>query len=245
MRFLRVIRRFRNWHLHYLNQYGLLKSPHVELETRDGLRLKVRTGTSDFRTSRSVLVDRSYFFGGGGLPRDAVVIDAGAHMGCFTLLAASMAPDGRVFSFEPEPANFELLSENVRLNGFGHVKIFSRAVGGSAGPRALHYSRNPDTTGGHSLLGNGEPSITVDCTTLDRIVADHALERIDFLKLDCEGAELELLRAASPGSLAKLRRGALEVHSEENRVGVSKILTAAGLEIFAGPKPNYLYFRRS
>ena len=174
----------------------LVRGEFVELRTRDGLRLRVRTGTSDFRTSRSVLVDRSYFYGAGPLPANAVVIDAGAHMGSFSMLAASMAPQGRVLSYEPEPSNFDLLNQNVALNGFTHVTTFNRAVAGTEGERTLSLSLKPSTTGGHSLHRDGDRSITVTCTTLDAIVRDNALDRIDFLKLDCEGAEVEFIRDA-------------------------------------------------
>ena len=245
MRFLRVIGAFRNWPLHYLNRLGLLSGSRAELVTRDGVRLRVRTYTSDFRTSRSVMADRSYFFGGVELPPDATVIDAGAHIGSFAVLAASRAPQGRVLAFEPEAANFEMLQQNIALNGFSRVSAFNVAVAGAEGERTLHYSVKPTTTGGHSLIRTGERSTTVRCITLDRIVADNALTRIDFLKLDCEGAELEFLAAASPASLALLRRGAVEIHSDENRTGVARILEAAGCRLFSGPKSNYLYFIRS
>lgn len=244
MRFLRVIRRFENWPLHYLNRWGLLREPTVELRTRDGVRLKVRTGTSDFRTSRSVLVDQKYFHGAPPLGPESVVVDAGAHIGSFAVLAGALAPRGRVLAFEPEPANFAMLQQNIALNGMSHVTAFNRAVGGTAGPRELHLSLKATTTGGHSLVRGGERSVTVECTTLDRIVEGQRLDRIDFLKLDCEGAELEFLQAASPASLALLKGGSMEIHSAEAGAGAAAILEKAGLRVTPGPASNYLAFRR-
>jgi FkbM family methyltransferase len=241
-RFARVVRVFANWPLHYLNGWGLLKGPDAELRTRDGLRLRVRTGTSDWRTSRSVLADRSYLADGGELPRDAIVVDVGAHIGSFTLLAAWMAPEGRVLAYEPEPSNFEMLERNVGLNGLTHVRAAACAVGGVAGERELFFSAKPSSTGGHSLVRPGGRSIRVRCTTLDRIVADEALDRIDFLKLDCEGAERELLEGASAETLARVRRGAMEVHG--GRDAIEQVLREAGFSFSGGAKPNYLYFRR-
>ena len=243
MRFLRVIRAFENWPAHYLNAYGLIGRPRVELRTRGGVKLRVRSYTSDFRTSRSVVADESYFYGGPPLSRGAVVVDIGAHMGTFSCLAASMARDGRVLSYEPEPSNFALLEENLALNGFAHARAFNRAVAGEAGARALHLSLKPTTTGGHSLHRNGERSISVECTTLDAIVEENGLDRIDFLKLDCEGAELEILQAASPATRAKLRRGAIELHHADHREPLMEIVRGAGLIPYDAPKPNYLFFR--
>jgi hypothetical protein len=139
-RFPRVIKTFQNWHLIYLNRRGLLRTPHVELKTRSGLRITVRSGTSDFRTACSLLVDRSYLHGCPGLPEDAVVVDVGAHIGCFTLLSSQLAPKGKTFSFEPEPANFELLEGNVRSNGLEQVRLFQMAMAESEEERELHYS---------------------------------------------------------------------------------------------------------
>lgn len=238
-----MIRAFENWPVHYLNAYGLIGRPRVELRTRAGVRLRVRSYTSDFRTSRSVLADESYFYGGPPLARDAVVVDIGAHIGTFSCLAASLAREGRVLAYEPEPSNFALLSENLALNGFARARAFERAVAGAAGPRTLHLSLKPTTTGGHSLHRNGERSIEVECTTLDAIVEENGLDRIDFLKLDCEGAEVEILEAASPATREKLRRGAIELHHADNRLKLMELIRGAGLIPYDAPKPNYLFFR--
>jgi hypothetical protein len=83
----------------------------------------------------------------------------------------------------------------------------------------------------------------VKVTTLERVVRDQRIDRIDFLKLDCEGAEWDLLRVAPRDVLDRIRRGAGEVHGK-NRLTLEPFLKEVGFRTYRGPKPNYLYFTR-
>jgi FkbM family methyltransferase len=130
------------------------------------------------------------------------------YVGCFTLLASELAPKGEAFSFEPEPANFEMLEGNVRRNGLDGIRLFQMAMAGCEGEREPHRSLKKSTTGGHSLYVEGRGSVTVETITLDRVARDHWIDRIDFLKRDCEGAEWDLLRFAPRDVLDRTRGGA-------------------------------------
>jgi FkbM family methyltransferase len=124
--------------------------------------------------------------------------DVGANIGVFTLLAArQVGPQGRVFSFEPGPENFAVLTRNVEANLYANVVCVQKAVAQYNGTSRLFLSR---FCGSHSLVG--EPaehtgqSLDVETVRLDSVPG---LERIDVLKVDVEGAELEVLE--SLGSL--------------------------------------------
>ena len=144
------------------------------------------------------------------------VVDVGAHIGRYTLVAAQRG--ATVVSIEPDSANFDILEANVRLNGFSSVFLKPMAVSDSNGPRAFYPSR--DANRGTSSLVRRRPrgraesaeGEVVDCKRLDDILEIQGLQRIDWLKVDVEGHELEVLRGARE-SLSMTRHLALEVTS--------------------------------
>ena len=123
-----------------------------------------------------------------------VAIDLGAHIGYYTLLFASLVGErGKVFAFEPEPSNFELLTRNIRLNGYGNITAERLAVSGLDGKIRLYLM---DRTGlGHSVHTHGpkKPFIEVRSARLDNYLGA-AGKRIDFIKMDIEGGEYAALR---------------------------------------------------
>lgn len=128
-----------------------------------------------------------------------VAIDIGANIGWYSMLLDRLSPDGvDIFSFEPDPLNFELLTENIRLNDARRVVATQKALASAEGVMQL-YRHDSSNLGRHSLLqmqdGTG---IDVQTTTLDRFWAERELgERVPrFIKIDIEGYELHALRGA-------------------------------------------------
>jgi FkbM family methyltransferase len=122
----------------------------------------------------------------------------------------------RVYSFEPVASNFAWLRKNVEESGLKNVQIFQQAVAGSAGQKPLFIE--PTSGMFHSLFNDvaidkskRHPEM-VECTTLDDIFKLHQIERCDLLKLDCEGAEYEILTNSSPETLNRVRKIAGEWH---------------------------------
>ena len=138
-------------------------------------------------------------------PGDAA-LDVGANLGHFTAtMARAVEPGGQVHAFEPLAANRERLARTLELNGLANVRVEAAAAGATAGEVELtDYGqgygswattrpREIDPRG-----GAGEPAVTraVPQVTLDAYAAAHGLERIAALKVDVEGAELEVLSGA-------------------------------------------------
>lgn len=119
-----------------------------------------------------------------------VVLDIGANIGYFTLLAArQVGPQGHVFAFEPDEANFALLQQNLQLNGYTNVTTIRKAVSDSTGT-ATFYVQNQNRLGQSLLdLGEGRLPITVETVRLDDYLAAHHPGPIHFIKMDIEGAE--------------------------------------------------------
>ena len=121
------------------------------------------------------------------------VVDAGANMGGFSVLAAHrVGTSGRVFAFEPEPRNFASLSRRMRR--FPMVTPVQRAVSDTVGEAVLHLD---SFHAGHSLVGViAGPAVsetTVPVTSLDAFVREQGLAGLDVVKLDVEGAELQAI----------------------------------------------------
>lgn len=127
----------------------------------------------------------------------STVVDVGAGIGWFTLLAARrVGPSGRVVALEPEPASRDLLRRSVELNGFGNVHALGCAAWSDLGRAELHLNDGPNR-GAHSMKRQfGGPTIVVPTARLDDVLDAAGIGGVDLLKVDTEGAEPEVLEGA-------------------------------------------------
>lgn len=129
------------------------------------------------------------------------VLDIGANFGYFTLLAAkAVGSTGRVLSFEPEPANFALLTRNIALNGYAHARGFQLALSDHAG--SLRLFTDAANLGNPSLSAKNVPAsgafVDVATITLDAFLAGERdlPARFHLLKMDVQGAEALVMAGA-------------------------------------------------
>jgi FkbM family methyltransferase len=131
-----------------------------------------------------------------------VAIDVGAHIGYYTLLAARrVGENGRVFAFEPDPNNYSLLVENIKLNNYENVVPVKKAVSNKTGSTELFLASSSST---HSLFlapaSQAAKSIVVDSLSLDDFFSKYPSSltaRIRLIKIDTEGAEMVVLLGMS------------------------------------------------
>jgi len=127
------------------------------------------------------------------------VFDVGAHGGVYTMSAARLVgPGGRVVSFEPSPRERARLLGHLRLNGIANATVVPSAVGSEDGEVELLVVEGLET-GCNSLRkppGQRVRGTRVPITRLDTYVERHAIGRVDFIKMDIEGAERDALRGA-------------------------------------------------
>ncbi|TMI06134.1 FkbM family methyltransferase [Candidatus Bathyarchaeota archaeon] len=166
-----------------------------------------------------------------------VVVDVGAHIGRYTLIAAKQAL--KVVSIEPDPSNFAMLESNIKLNEFCNVIPLQLAASSSHGKRRFYLANGGDT-GTSSLerswfwtldAGVKRKEIEVECETLDSVVDSLGLEQIDWLKIDVEGHETAVLEGAG-ALLARTRKLILEV-AEGNETCCRELVRRAGFELVA------------
>lgn len=143
-------------------------------------------------------------------------IDVGAHIGYYTILFAKcVGPTGQVISLEPFPANFALLQKNIELNDMSQVRAFHEAVFSCAGELTISAPDDLLNSGDASVVHkHGTKQFRVPAVTLDSLCS-----RPDFLKVDVEGAEYDVLLGAKE-TIAKSRpKMLIELHHFDGNLG--------------------------
>lgn len=195
--------RLKNYFLHWLHRMGLRR--YVE-EVRDlpgGLRMVLRKGTHDEVIVCEVWGEEIYPLSAADLSSGDRVVDIGAQIGSFSLLAASRG--ARVLSFEPSAMNRELLIRNIAMNSLeDKVEVKHHAIYRPGVQRRTLYHTYTNT-GGHSLLGWVGPAHQVECLSLDEVFDCFGIDSCQVLKLDVEGAECPILYSASHETLSKIQ----------------------------------------
>jgi len=202
---------------------------------RQGLQFKVR-GKMDIWSLKEALIDR-FYEAQGFEPQDGwTVVDIGAGIGEFTLYAAADNPTSRVIACEPFPESYALLCENLALNAVMNVQCCQKAVWSQTGRLQL------DLSGGEPLQlisqaakmdGDIPGTIQVDCLSLADVITENTLNRIDLLKLDCEGAEYNILLGSEPDTLARIQRIVMEYHDNgpHNHTELVELLQRQGYQV--------------
>jgi FkbM family methyltransferase len=141
-----------------------------------------------------------------------IVIDVGAHIGKYTIIASKrIGANGKVIAIEAHPVNYEMLNRNIKLNGLTNVTTLNYAVYSKETKLKLFL---PDEelgyTGHHTIMFNylsskfslkdkeSEKFIQVNANTLDNLLQKNGMpQEVNWIKIDVEGAELEVLKGAT------------------------------------------------
>ncbi len=240
---------FENWPLFYAGRWGLLRRE-FEIVVRSGPRIRVRPHTDDLKILKSNFVTDHYIRDFVPLVKNSIVVDIGAHIGCFSIRAAALA--SRVLAFEPEPDNFSMLTKNIELNRLKNVSAFQTAVSGASGFEEF-ATYSDGSTGSHSLCHQAPPGANrnrVQTISLGEVIQREGLSRIDFLKLDCEGAEHAIFRNMDRETARKISCIAMETHglpgsSPESPLDIPHRLRELGFDIRVEQNGGYVYARRT
>lgn len=143
---------------------------------------------------------------------DHCILDIGGHLGFFSLYASLLNNKVPIYTFEPHEGNYELLKTNMKENRVKNVTPRRLAVSNKAGEAELLISAEDLN---HSLNRAIEPTgeiQKVQTTTLERIFEKNRIERCDLLKMDCEGAEFDIIYGAPVDLFKKIDHIFLEYH---------------------------------
>lgn len=148
------------------------------------------------------------------IQKNDIVFDIGAHVGYFSLYASDRATHGKVYSFEPLPETFGHLENHIESNHRKNIVALNLAVGWSEGEVDFYIFDGHN--GCHSLYARQENQkiLKVQKKTLEGVMKDEGIKHIDFLKLDCEWAEYEILLNLPKEVFAKIGKISMELHPD-------------------------------
>lgn len=176
---------------------------------RTGLRFKVRSAM-DIWVIKETCLDRDYEHYGVDLQKGWRIMDIGGGLGDFTIYAANV-PESHIYAFEPFPESYQLLQENLQLNQIHNASVYAQAVGAENGHLSLVTGSGVAVR--HSTsLNDGIGDMVVESITLDDALANLGEDQIDFLKMDCEGGEYDILFNASDSTLDRIQNICMEYH---------------------------------
>ena len=184
-----------------------------------GTKLRYRPGTSDQDLIYEILLKtgkkREYW-----LPDDIkadVILDIGANIGIASTYLATRFPKARIFSFEPVPANFAILKENMAQ--FKNVQVLPVALGRDDGSFELFSSDSESNFGGFSFYGAGsntKQKVRVDVRAAGSMMQELDLDRADVIKIDTEGAEYDILTSLDKNFLSRVKWIYGELHGNRD-----------------------------
>lgn len=143
------------------------------------------------------------------------IVDIGGHIGYFSLLAAQhVGNNGRVIVFEPDPANYQALLDNIKLNGYENIDVYQYAISNMTERRSFSFKEDGVR---HSFLTQpGDQTRDVETITLDDFFKEKGITECDLIKMDIEGAEILALEGMNKTLMGnKNIKLIIEVHRRE------------------------------
>lgn len=154
---------------------------------------------SNFLILKMVLVNDCYYVNN-LIKKDDIVIDAGAHIGSFSIIASTRTGN-KIFAFEPSNKTYACLKQNISNLKIKNINVINKGVGDSDGEK--FFKVVPENYAGSTFSDsspyNGSHNINeerVEVITLDSFVEKNKIPRVDFIKMDIEGYELRALKGA-------------------------------------------------
>lgn len=244
---LNVVRIFKNWPIYFLDYFGLIKNKNIIYKTRDNQRYMLRAGTFDRIVINEILLYKLYSHKGFELKDGYIILDIGAHIGLFSILASKYAKNGKIFGFEPSLENFNLLKENIKLNEAKNIIPINKAIANKSGKREFFIS--PDSDASHSFLDRTfkGKKVIIDTSSLKDFIRENKIKKIDFLKMDCECAEYEIIFKCPKEVLSKIQKIAMEYHNmdeEKNGYKLKSFLEINGFDVDIKSDCHMLFAKR-
>ncbi len=212
-----------------------------------GTQMRLKSGETFFISNlldlwvvKETVIDRQYEAASIPLEENWTVVDIGAAMGDYTVWAARQLPRGRVVAVEPFPQAVELIHLNVGQNSVSNVEVIAAAITGKSGPATLNLVGESLVQHSTTADRNGYAAQQVRSLSLAELLLEARVEKCDYLKMDCEGAEFDILFNTSPGTLQKIQRFCMEVHDKMThytREDMLRFLKTNGYQSRLTPNP--------
>jgi len=231
--------------LNYLRQLTLIVSKRkrfLEICKRNSLNLNYLTNKDGYEVLKSIFMMREYsdFF---PFYRKATVIDIGAHYGYFSIFAGNnLQKDSKIYSVEPGKQNFMRLKKNICDCKLNNIYSFNIAIGDRNGTSKLFSgsSVNNSIIDDYAMSKTSGEYEETEIRTLETFIDENRLDKIDFLKMDCEGAEYIIIESTPKKVFDNIETISLEFHDlKKNNINAERIINKLAGCGFKIVKYNY------
>ena len=211
----------KNWYLYPAVYFGFFRKEYVVFETRTDIKIKLRVHSTDLMAFTNVWLVGDYAKSGFEIDDNDTIIDVGAHIGLFALYAFQYCKKGRIYCFEPVRENYELLLTNLQMNNVKNVFPFQTAISGKRSSSVIYLSQDES---GHSMYIPSSKKLEIKTTTLKDIIDENSINRCDLIKIDCEGAEYDIIESLPEVYFKKIRKIVMEYHFANSKPALIKNL---------------------
>lgn len=193
------------WFILFLKLIPFLKSVPINLHFKSGGKIKIVDFMSLFIYTE-IFIDECYDLSFND-EKTLNIIDIGSNTGMFILRMKQCYPNSFITGYEPMPFVFKQLSDNLNNNSIQDCKVFQKGVGGKNRMEKLYI--HPTNIGGNSFfkdMTKNSSFIEIEVIDIHEMLANLGDADCDLIKLDCEGAEYEILKSLTPETAAKIKR---------------------------------------
>ena len=221
-RYQRLFLTFANWPRYLAMKWGWLRRQTLLMKTRSGLQIEVPWELR--HAFKDIFLYHTYVHPDilAQLPENPVILDVGGNVGFFSLFALHLRPRAQCLTFEPVSGNFAQLQKNRNGNPQTDWRLFQAAVAGVDGtvricsPSGRSLVTDAFIQSVHETeASRSGPGEEVEARTLETIFARENIPHCDWLKLDCEGAEYEILYRTPPAVFDRISAITLETHGAD------------------------------
>lgn len=191
------------WQLHHLF-IQKEKEYHLTLYGEPNMRLLLLHPSDLLITAETVIYD---VYNLRGLKNPRFIVDIGSAFGDFACIAALLYPEAEILAFEPDPEQYACLEKNVAINHLPNVRAHRVAIG----TKNSYMLTSGNVKSQSSVMQHGGPTVRVTGQRLSTYISPERY--IDLLKIDCEGAELEILESIDKHTFEKIHRIEVEYHN--------------------------------
>lgn len=212
---------FKNWWIFYLDYFKKVNKKSLKFYLRNGIQFYGEAKKADSLVINEIWGMEVYNPLLFEINVNDIVVDIGAHKGYFSVYASKKAKNGKVFSFEPMAFNLSMLKKNIKINNCKNISYFNMGIGGSNEKKRFYVSI--EGTAGVTVIHDWfrgehkkESFFNARVITLKDVFSICRISKIDFLKIDCEGAEYEIILQSPKSVLKKINKISMEFHQINN-----------------------------
>ncbi len=212
---------------------GKAKELPTEIQIKkSSLHFRVRT-PMDIWVIKETCIDMDYLPDSMKVDSGWNIVDIGAGLGDFTVLTAKNSPNGTVHAYEPLPESSQLLHHNLALNSIQNAICFAEAVAAKSGTLTI-ASGNVEAVSTQFVHTSKSNEQTVTAVSLQTVLNRLPNQHCDWMKIDCEGGEFDIILNSPPELLSRIDRLSMEYHDSltaRNHLDLVKHLKSNGFQV--------------